>query len=129
MTALVDFLDNTYVLGAGVVPTYTVVFAETAVAAGSTFVTVVADTPATDLTLVGYNAEVVGLLEARFSVRLITGTDLDPTIRHVETLTIGANGWQPIRLSVASGIRVAVQVVHDQIGSQDVQATINWSDP
>lgn len=109
--------------------TYTAVSAEVSVAAGTTFVTVVADTPDSDLTLVGYNAEISSLLEARVRMRFITGTDLDPTILHTETVTTGANAWQPLRLSVPAGTRAAVQVVHDQITSQNVHGSLNWSEP
>lgn len=108
---------------------YTTVSAEVSVAAGTTYGTVVADTPAADLTLVGYNAEVAGLLEARYRMRLITGTDVDPTVHHTETVTTGANAWQPLRLSVASGTRIAVQAVHDQVTAQVVRGTLNWSEP
>lgn len=108
---------------------YTVVSAEVSVAAGASFVTVVADTPGSDLTLVGYNAEISSLLEARVRLRLITGTDVDPTVLHVETVTTGANGWQPLHLSVPAGTRVAVQAVHGEITAQVTRGSLNWSNP
>lgn len=110
-------------------PLYTVVSGEVSVAAGATFVTIVADTPAAALTLVGYNAEMVSLLEARVRMRLITGTDVAPTILHTETVTTGANSWQPLRLSALSGTRVAVQAIHGEITAQVTRGSLNWSNP
>lgn len=108
-------------------PTYFVAEGEAAVGAGATFVTVAAVTVGSDAVVHGFNADLVAALDTRYRLRLITGTDVSPTIHVQEQITTNSNSWIPTRLSVISGTRVAVQVVHGEVTAQTVRGAINYS--
>jgi hypothetical protein len=98
------------------------------VAAGTAFVTVLTVTPAAKAKVIGYSADLTGILSVNYRLRLITGTDAAPTVLHEETIATTGNAWMPIRVDVDAGIRLAVQVVHAEVGAQNARATINWQE-
>jgi hypothetical protein len=98
------------------------------VAAGSAFVTVVSVAPAAKAKVIGYSADLAGILSVNYRLRLITGTDAAPTVLHEETIATTGNAWMPVRVDVGAGVRIAVQVVHAEVGAQTARATINWQE-
>jgi hypothetical protein len=98
------------------------------VAAGTAFVTVVSVTPALKAKVIGYSADLAGILAVNYRLRLITGTDAAPIVLHEETIATTGNAWMPVKADVAAATRIAVQVVHAEVGAQDARATINWQE-
>jgi hypothetical protein len=107
-------------------PVYWTATALTSVPSGTPYLTVVELTPAVPVVLEGYGAEIEALTTIVYRARLILGTDAGPDVRHGETLSTTANSWAPVRLSVAAGTRVAVQLVHGEVTSQTARATIAY---
>jgi hypothetical protein len=116
------------VLSAGAGTTDKIASAIASVAAGTAFVTVLAVTPAAKAKVLGYSADLAGILAVNYRLRLITGTDAAPTVLHEETIATTGNAWMPVRVDVEAGVRIAVQVVHAEVGAQDARATINWQE-
>lgn len=96
------------------------------VPAGTTYTTVVEFTPTTGVSVDGYNADFQTLTTAAYRMRLITGTDASPSVWHGEEVSTTANSWVPFRFDIAANTRVAVQIIHDQLTTQSVRATINY---
>jgi hypothetical protein len=96
----------------------------------NTYTTVVAMTPAEDVLLVGYNADFKAVLNASYRMRLLFGADAigDAGVQHAEEVNSTANSWQPLKLTIPAGQRVAVQVLHAEVTAQTVRATINYQE-
>lgn len=105
-----------------------VVAASASVAGGNTFATVVDLIPAANITIIGYSADFQAILATNYRLRLITGTDASPTILHEEVVATTANAWMPLRVDIAAGTRVAVQVAHGEAMAQSTEATINYQE-
>jgi hypothetical protein len=116
------------VLSAGAGTTDKITSAIASVAAGTAFVTVASTTPAAAAKVLGYSADLAGILSVNYRLRLITGTDAAPTVLHEETIATTGNAWMPVKVDVDAGVRIAVQVVHAEVGAQDARATINWQE-
>lgn len=99
-----------------------------AVPSGATPTTVVAFTPTSEITIIGYSADFKAITNAAYRMRLRLGPEgtSDDGVQHAEELSTSANSWTPLRLTVPGGTRVAIQVVHDQLSAQDVRATVNY---
>jgi hypothetical protein len=94
------------------------------------YTTVVALTPTEDVLLVGYNADFKAVLNASYRMRLLFGPDSagDAGVQHAEEVNSTANSWQPLKLTISAGQRVAVQVFHAEVTGQVVRATINYQE-
>jgi hypothetical protein len=106
---------------------YDAATALTAVATGATYVTVVSFTPTTDIRIEGYNADFQAIVTAAYRMRLITGTDASPTVWHGEEVNTTANSWSPFKKDVPANTRIAIQVIHDQLTTQQIRATLDYS--
>jgi hypothetical protein len=115
-------------LSAGAATTDKVVSISASVPAGSAFATVATVTPAAAAKVLGYSADLSGILSVTYRLRLITGTDAAPTVLHEETVATTDNAWIPVRVDVDAGTRIAVQVVHAEATAQTARATINWQE-
>lgn len=96
------------------------------VAGGNTFATVTECTPTADITILGYSADFQAILATNYRLRLITGTDLLPTVLHEEVVSTTANAWMPVKVDIPTGTRVAVQIAHGETLPQNAEATINY---
>lgn len=78
------------------------------------------------LTVVGYNADLRSLGNARYGMRFTLNGVGDAAVLHDEQLSTGDNSWAPVRWTVAAGSTLRVQVIHGELGAQDVRATMNY---
>lgn len=109
-------------------PTFSTATALLSVPSGTTYTTIVSMTLAEPCVVLGYNADFAALVDVStaYRIRFILGSDATPDIRHGEELTAAQNSWSPVRWSVPANTRIAVQVVHGALSTQDFRATINY---
>lgn len=95
---------------------------------GSAFVTLASVTPAADVEVEGFNADIAAIVATGYRYRLITGTDGSPTVIAEENINSAQNSWIPVKLTVTAGTRIAVQAVHGEVTAQTMRGTVNYKE-
>lgn len=103
-------------------PTFSVSHGTATISGTGGFQTVTAVTPATDVVVVGMNADATTLTDISYRYQLA----VDGAAVVQESITVNRNSWIPLSLSVASGSTITVQADHSEVGDQDFRATINY---
>lgn len=93
---------------------------------GTGFTTIAEVTPASDVTVTGYSADVTSLTDIRYGVRLATGADGSETVLDFAQITSGQNSWVPITVDIAANTRIVVQVDESEVGTVACEATIAY---